>query len=804
MSVIVSRALPDVRDGLKPVHRRVLYGMNEMGVSSTTSYKKSARIVGDVMGKYHPHGDSSVYDTMVRMAQWWSLRYMLVEGQGNYGSRDGDAVAAMRYTEARLRKMAEAMLEDIDKETVDFRPNFDESLKEPVVLPAKAPMLLINGSSGIAVGMATNMAPHNLSEAVDATIAWIDNNDISVDELMQHIKGPDFPTAAIIYGIQGIKQAYETGRGRVVIRARTEIEVSDSGRETIVITELPYMVGPASVIAKIDELIKEDKLDGISYANDESDRTNLTRVVVKLKKDAVANVVLNHLFKHTDLQSSFSINNIALVKGRPRLLTLKDIIRCFVEHRQEVVVRRAQFDLRKAEDRLHILEGLLKAIDHIDEVIALIRASKTPDEAIQALVQRFALSDLQARAIVDMRLRALTGLEREKLQAEFDDLTALVAKLKEFLASKELQMQGIKDDLMDIKSRFGDERRTEIVPAAEEFNPEDFYANDEMVVTISHLGYIKRTPLSDYRTQSRGGIGAKGAATRDEDFIEHIFTAKMHNTMLFFTEKGRCHWLKVYDIPEGERNNKGRAIQNIIMLNPDDKVKAYLNVQNLNDAEYIENHYIVMCSKQGIVKKTVLKEYSHPRSIGVNAITIKEGDQLLEAKLTNGSNEIIVAVRSGKALRFNESKVRSIGRTGAGVHGMRLAKGDEVVGMICIEDPAREILVVSENGYGKRSKLDDYRLTNRGGKGVKTINVTGKTGALIAIKDVTDDNDLMIINKSGITIRLSVTEMRTMGRVAQGVRLINLREGDSIAAVVAVNKSEDTETATGEQLPATD
>ncbi|GHT16542.1 DNA gyrase subunit A [Bacteroidia bacterium] len=813
MSVIVSRALPDVRDGLKPVHRRVLFGMDQMGVSSTTPTKKSARIVGDVMGKYHPHGDSSVYDTMVRMAQWWSLRYMLVEGQGNFGSRDGDAVAAMRYTEARMRKSAEAMLEDIDKNTVDFRPNFDESLQEPVVLPSKLPMLLINGAAGIAVGMATNMAPHNIGETVDAIAAWIDNHDITVDELMQYIKGPDFPTGGIIYGIQGIRQAYETGRGRVVIRAKTEIEVSDTGRETIVVKELPYMVSPAAVVQKIHELADEKKIDGIAYVNDESDRTDLTRVVVKLKKDAISNVVLNHLFKHTDLQSSFSINNIALVKGRPQLLSLKDLIKYFVEHRHEVVVRRAKFDLKKAEDRLHILEGLLKAIDHIDEIIKIIRASQTPDVAIASLIERFAFTEIQARAIVDMRLRQLTGLERGKLQAEFDDLTAKVASLKEFLGSNELQMQCIKNELKEVKEKFDDGRQTQIVPTEEEFNPEDFYADDEVVITISHLGYIKRTPLSDYRTQSRGGIGAKGATTREEDFIEHIFVATMHNTMLFFTEKGRCYWLKVYEIPEGERASKGRAIQNVINIEPDDKVKAYINVKNLNDPEYISNHYIVLCSKNGIVKKTALEQYSHPRKKGVTAITIKEGDQLLEAKLTNGNNEIVVAVRSGKALRFNESKVRAIGRTGAGVHGIRLAAGDEVIGMVCIEDVANdEVLVVSENGYGKRSKLDDYRITNRGGKGVKTLNVTEKTGALIAIKDVTDDNDLMIINKSGITIRLSVAQMRTIGRVAQGVRLIDLRKGDSIAAVVTVSHEQEepavqavsAEPATENEVPASD
>ncbi|MDR3189560.1 MAG: DNA gyrase subunit A [Prevotellaceae bacterium] len=795
MSVIVSRALPDVRDGLKPVHRRVLFGMSELGLSSGSAHKKSARIVGEVMGKYHPHGDSSVYYAMVRMAQWWSLRYMMVDGQGNFGSRDGDAVAAMRYTEARLRKIAEEMLLDIDKNTVDLSLNFDDTLSEPTVLPAKIPMLLVNGASGIAVGMATNMPPHNLGEAVDAICAYIDNNDITTDELMLHIKGPDFPTGGIIYGVQGIKEAYETGKGRVIIRAKTEIELSDSGRETIVVNELPYMVSPASLVEKIAHLAEEKIVDGISYVNDESDRTNITRVVIKLRKDAVANIVLNHLFKHTDMQSSFSINNIALVDGRPLLLPLKKQIECFVKHRHEVVVRRAQFDLGKAMERLHILEGLLKAIDHIDEVIAIIRASQTPDEAIQNLIARFELDDLQARAIVDMRLRALTGLERGKLQAEFDELTKLAAELNAFLASRELQMSLIKEELLDVKKRFDDGRKTEIVPTSEEFNPEDFYADEDVVITISHLGYIKRTPLNEYHTQSRGGIGAKGAAARDEDFIEHIFAATMHNTMLFFTEKGRCYWLKVYEIPEGTRTTKGRAIQNIINLEPDDKVKAYINVKTLEDKDYIDNNYIVLCTKRGVIKKTVLEQYSRPRQNGVIAINVKDGDQLLEAKLTNGSNEIILAARQGKALRFCESKVRSIGRTGAGVRGILIGETDEVIGMVCVADEKSEILVVSENGYGKRSGLTEYRVTNRGGKGVKTLNITAKTGHLIAIKDVTDENDLMIINKSGITIRVPVSEIRMSGRVAQGVKLIKLREGDAIAAVAKVNKSEDEDAA---------
>jgi DNA gyrase subunit A len=773
-------------------------------LTSNSPYKKSAKIVGEVLGKYHPHGDSSVYNTMVRMAQWWSLRYMLVDGQGNYGSRDGDAVAAMRYTEARLRKIAEEMLLDIEKNTVDFALNYDDSEKEPTVLPAKIPMLLVNGSSGIAVGMATNMPPHSLGEVVDGICAYIDNSEITIDELMKHIKGPDFPTGGTIYGVQGIREAYETGRGRVVIRAKTEIEVSDSGRETIVVTELPYMVSPAALVENIAYLAEEKIVDGISYVNDESDRSNTTRVVIKLKKDAVANVVLNHLFKHTEMQSSFSTNSIALVDGRPRQLSLKDQIKYFVKHRHEVVVRRAKFELNKAEERLHILVGLLKAIDHIDEVIALIRASKTPDEAIRSLIERFEFSDLQARAIVDMRLRALTGLERDKLQAEFDELTALVAKLKEFLASEPQQMALIKEELIEIKNRFDDGRKTDIVLTAEEFNPEDFYADDEVVITISHLGWVKRTPLSEYRTQNRGGVGAKGAATREADFIEHIFSATMHNTMLFFTEKGKCYWLKVYEISEGDKTTKGRPIQNLINIEQGDKVKAYINVKTLEDKDYINNNYIVLCTKRGIVKKTVLEQYSRPRQNGVYAITVKDGDQLLEAKLTNGSNEIILAGLNGRALRFNEKKVRSIGRVGAGVRGISIEDNDEIIGMVCVTNPKSEILVVSENGYGKRSDLDSYRVTNRGGKGVKTLNITEKTGKLIAIKDVTDENDLMIINKSGITIRVPVSEIRLVGRVSQGVRLINLRGNDAIAAVAKVNRSEEetpTEAAAEETAP---
>ncbi|MGL4363748.1 MAG: DNA gyrase subunit A [Bacteroidales bacterium] len=791
MSVIVSRALPDVRDGLKPVHRRVLFGMGEMGLSATSSYKKSARIVGDVMGKFHPHGDSSVYNTMVRMAQWWSLRYMLVEGQGNFGSRDGDAVAAMRYTEARLRRVAEEMLIDIEKDTVDFAPNFDDSMKEPKVLPAKIPMLLINGTSGIAVGMATNMPPHNLGEVVDGICAYIDNVDITVTELMHHIKGPDFPTGATIYGIQGICEAYETGRGRAVVRAKTEIEISSTGRETIVVTELPYMVSPAALVEKIYGLAQDKVIDGISFVNDESDRNNPTRVVIKLKRDAIANIVLNHLYKHTEMQSTFSINSIALVDGRPRMLPLKDQIKYFVKHRHEIVVRRANFDLRKAQDRLHILQGLLIAQDNIDEVISIIRGSASPDLAIANLITQFNLSEIQARAIVDMRLRTLTGLERGKLQAEFNELTKLSQELQAFLGDEGAQFDLIKAELQDMKKRYDDGRRSEIIPTAEEFNPEDFYADNDVVITISHLGYIKRTPLSDYRTQARGGVGAKGASAREADFIEHIFSATMHNTMLFFTEKGKCYWLKVYEIPEGDRTNKGKPIQMAINLDPNDKVKAYINLKTLIDKDYINSNYIVLCTKRGIVKKTLLEAYSRPRQNGVNAITIKDGDQLLEAKLTNGYNEIVLAARNGKALRFNESKVRTIGRTGAGVRGILIEDSDEVIGMICVHNQNCEVLVVSENGFGKRSLLEDYRITNRGGKGVKTLNITEKTGNLIAIKDVTNENDLMIINKSGIAIRLPIDTIRLSGRVAQGVKLINLRKNDAIAAIAKVNKSEE-------------
>ncbi|WP_047450548.1 DNA gyrase subunit A [Alistipes sp. ZOR0009] len=791
MSVIVARALPDVRDGLKPVHRRVLYGMNELGVFSNRAYKKSARIVGEVLGKYHPHGDSSVYEAMVRMAQDWAMRYPLVEGQGNFGSIDGDSPAAMRYTEARLKKIAEEALADLEKNTVSFKPNFDDTLEEPTVLPAKIPMLLVNGASGIAVGMATNMAPHNLSEIVDATIAYIDNNEITVEELMAFVKAPDFPTGGIIYGYQGVRDAFEKGRGKVILRSKTEIEVTDSGRDKIIITEIPYMVNKAEMIKKIADLINEKKIEGISYINDESDRTGM-RIVIILKKDAVANVVLNNLYKHTQLQSSFPINNIALVDGRPRLLNLKQLIKYFVRHRHEVILRRTQFELDQAEKRAHILEGLLKALDHLDEVISIIRGSKTPDEALNTLVDKLQFSEIQARAIIDMRLRSLTGLEREKLQNEYNELMELIARLRAILADPILQMQVIKDELAEVKDKYGDARKTEIVLNAEEFNPEDFYADEDVVITISHLGYVKRTPLTEYRTQSRGGVGSKGSTTRDADFIEHIYVTSMHNMMLFFTEKGRCYWLKVYDIPEGTKASKGRAIQNVLNIEPDDKVKAYMNVKRLTDKEYIENNFIVLCTKKGIIKKTQLEAYSRPRANGVNAITIKDGDQLLEACLTNGSNEILIASREGKAIRFNEQKIRAIGRTGAGVKAIAMSDTDEVVGMICVENQELEnVLVVSEHGYGKKSLLDEYRITNRGGKGVRTMNITDKTGELIAIKSVTDQNDLMIINKSGLTIRLAICDIRVTGRATQGVKLINLRNNDSIASVASVPKSDD-------------
>ncbi|OUQ52790.1 DNA gyrase subunit A [Alistipes sp. An116] len=787
MSVIVSRALPDVRDGLKPVHRRILYDMSaELNLYSDKPTRKSARIVGDVLGKFHPHGDSSVYDAMVRLAQDWSMRYPLVDGQGNFGSMDGDSPAAMRYTEARMKKITDEVMADIDKETVDWTLNFDDTIPEPTVLPTRIPLLIVNGASGIAVGMATNMAPHNLSEVVDACCAYVDNPAISGEELLHYVKGPDFPTGGIIYGYEGVKEAMLTGRGRVMMRAKTEIEHTPSGRECIVVTEIPYMVNKAEMIKKIADMINEKKIEGISYINDESDRNGL-RIIIILKHDAVASVVLNTLFKNTPLQTSFAVNNIALVNGRPQLLSMRDLIRYFIDHRHDVVVRRTRFDKRKAEERLHIVLGLLIAQDNIDEIVHIIRSSQTPDAAKQTMMERFELSDLQASAIIEMRLRALTGLERGKLVAERDELQALIAHLTEVLGSVEMQMQIVKDELIEIKEKYGDERRTEIVYASEEFNPEDFYADDDMVITISHLGYIKRTPLAEYRTQNRGGVGAKGSATRDEDFIEHIYVASMHNTMLFFTEKGRCYWLKVYEIPEGTRSSKGRAIQNIIQIEPNDKVRAYINVKRLNDEEYVNSNYIIMCTKDGTIKKTKLEAYSRPRQNGVNAIVIREGDQLIEAKLTSGHAEVMIAARDGKAIRFNENTVRPIGRVGAGVRGISLDEGDEVVGMICIEpDSKQDVLVLSENGYGKRTDLDEYRITNRGGKGVKTINITEKTGKLISIQAVTDDNDLMIINRSGLTIRTAVSQIRLAGRATQGVRIINLREGDAIASVMAV------------------
>ena len=787
MSVIVSRALPDVRDGMKPVHRRILYDMSaELNLYSDKPTRKSARIVGDVLGKFHPHGDTSVYDAMVRLAQDWSMRYPLVDGQGNFGSMDGDSPAAMRYTEARMKKITDEVMADIDKETVDWTLNFDDTIPEPTVLPTKIPLLIVNGASGIAVGMATNMAPHNLSEVVDACCAYIDNPEITGEELLHYVKGPDFPTGGIIYGYEGVKEAMLTGRGRVMMRAKTDIEHTPSGRECIVITEIPYMINKAEMIKKIADMINEKKIDGISYINDESDRDGL-RIIIILKHDAVASVVLNTLYKNTPLQTSFAVNNIALVNGRPQLLPMRDLVMHFVNHRHDVVVRRTRYDLRKAEERLHIVLGLLIAQDNIDEIVHIIRSSQTPDAAKQAMIERFELSDIQASAIIEMRLRALTGLEYGKLTAERDDLTKLIAHLKDVLENVGMQMQIVKDELLEIKEKYGDERRSEIVYASEEFNPEDFYADDDMVITISHMGYIKRTPLAEYRTQNRGGVGAKGSATRDEDFIEHIYVASMHNTMLFFTEKGRCYWLKVYEIPEGARSSKGRAIQNVIQIEPDDKVRAYINVKRLNDAEYVNNNFIIMCTKDGTIKKTKLEAYSRPRQNGVNAIVIREGDQLIEAKLTSGNAEVMIAARDGKAIRFNESTVRPIGRVGAGVRGISIEDGDEVVGMICVEpDSKQDVLVLSENGYGKRTDLDEYRITNRGGKGVKTINITEKTGKLISIQAVTDDNDLMIINRSGLTIRTAVSQIRLAGRATQGVRIINLREGDAIASVMAV------------------
>lgn len=761
MSVIVSRALPDVRDGLKPVHRRILYDMSaELNLYSDKPTRKSARIVGDVLGKFHPHGDLSVYDAMVRLAQEWSMRYPLVDGQGNFGSMDGDSPAAMRYTEARMKKITDEVMADIDKETVDWTLNFDDTIPEPTVLPTKIPLLIVNGASGIAVGMATNMAPHNLSEVVDACCAYVDNPEITGEELLHYVKGPDFPTGGIIYGYEGVREAMLTGRGRVVMRARTEIEHTPSGRECIVITEIPYMINKAEMIKKIADMINDKKIEGISYINDESDRNGL-RIIIILKHDAVASVVLNTLFKNTPLQTSFAVNNIALVNGRPQLLTMRDLIRHFIDHRHDVVVRRTRFDKRKAEERLHIVLGLLVAQDNIDEIVHIIRSSKTPDEAKQTMMERFELDDIQASAIIEMRLRALTGLEHGKLVAERDELMKLIAHLTEVLENVSMQMQIIKDELIEMKEKYGDERRSEIVYASEEFNPEDFYADDDMVITISHMGYIKRTPLAEYRTQNRGGVGAKGSATRDEDFIEHIYVASMHNTMLFFTEKGRCYWLKVYEIPEGARSSKGRAIQNVIQIEPEDKVRAYINVKRLDDADYVNNNYIIMCTKDGTIKKTKLEAYSRPRQNGVNAIVIREGDQLIEAKLTSGNAEVLIAAREGKAIRFNENTVRPIGRVGAGVRGISIDEDDEVVGMICIEpDSKQDVLVLSENGYGKRTDLDEYRITNRGGKGVKTINITEKTGKLISIQAVTDENDLMIINRSGLTIRTAVSQIR--------------------------------------------
>ena len=794
MSVIVSRALPDVRDGMKPVHRRILYDMSaELNLYSDKPTRKSARIVGDVLGKFHPHGDLSVYDAMVRLAQDWSMRYPLVDGQGNFGSMDGDSPAAMRYTEARMKKITDEVMADIDKETVDWTLNFDDTIPEPTVLPTKIPLLIVNGASGIAVGMATNMAPHNLSEVVDACCAYVDNPEITGEELLQYVKGPDFPTGGIIYGYEGVKEAMLTGRGRVMMRAKTDIELTPSGRECIVITEIPYMINKAEMIKKIADMINDKKIEGISYINDESDRNGL-RIIIILKHDAVASVVLNTLFKNTPLQTSFAVNNIALVKGRPEMLPMRDLIKYFIEHRHDVVVRRTRYDKRKAEERLHIVLGLLIAQDNIDEIVHIIRASQTPDAAKQTLIERFELSDIQASAIIEMRLRALTGLEHGKLTAERDELMKLIAHLTEVLENESMQMQIIKDELLDMKAKYGDERRSQIVYASEEFNPEDFYADDDMVITISHMGYIKRTPLAEYRTQNRGGVGAKGSATRDEDFIEHIYVASMHNTMLFFTEKGRCFWLKVYEIPEGARSSKGRAIQNVIQIEPDDKVRAYINVKSLADAEYVNNNFIIMCTKDGTIKKTKLEAYSRPRQNGVNAIVIREGDQLIEAKLTSGNAEVMIAAREGKAIRFNESTVRPIGRVGAGVRGISIEESDEVIGMICVEpDSKQDVLVLSENGYGKRTDLDEYRITNRGGKGVKTINITEKTGKLISIQAVTDENDLMIINRSGLTIRTAVSQIRLAGRATQGVRIINLREGDAIASVMAVPAAGDEE-----------
>ena len=797
MSVIVARALPDVRDGFKPVHRRILYGMMELGNTSDKPYKKAARIVGEVLGKYHPHGDSSVYGALVRMAQDWAMRYPLVDGQGNFGSIDGDSAAAMRYTEARLKKIGEEMMQDLYKETVDFTNNFDDTLQEPTVMPTRIPNLLVNGASGIAVGMATNMPTHNLREVIDACVAYIDNNDIDVDGLMQYIKAPDFPTGGYIYGISGVRDAYETGRGRIVMRAKAEIETHPT-HDKIVVTEIPYGVNKAELIKSIADLSNEKKIDGISNVNDETDREGM-RIVIDVKRDANASVVLNKLYKMTMLQTSFGVNNVALVHGRPRLLNLKDLIKYFVEHRHEVVIRRTRYDLRKAKERAHILEGLIIASDNIDEVIRIIRAAKTPNEAITNLMARFNLSEVQARAIVEMRLRQLTGLMQDQLHAEYEDLMKQIAYFEEILSNDELCKKVIKDELIEVKEKYGDDRRSEIVYASEEFNPEDFYADDEMVITISHMGYIKRTPLSEFHAQNRGGVGSKGSETRNEDFIEHIYPATMHNTLLFFTQKGKCYWLKVYEIPEGNKTSKGRAIQNLLNIEADDVVTAYLRVKNLNDTAFINSHYVLFCTKNGVIKKTLLEQYSRPRQNGVNAITIREDDRVIEVRMTNGNNEIVIANRNGRAIRFHESAVREMGRTATGVRGITLDEDgtDEVIGMICIKDPETEtIMVVSENGYGKRSDIEDYRKTNRGGKGVKTLNITEKTGHLVAIKSVTDDNDLMIINKSGITIRLKVADVRIMGRATQGVRLIDLeKRNDQIGSVCKVASESEEENA---------
>lgn len=801
MSVIVSRALPDVRDGLKPVHRRVLYGMYDLGVFSNRAHKKSARIVGEVLGKYHPHGDSSVYDAMVRMAQEWSLRYLLVDGQGNFGSIDGDSPAAMRYTEARMKKMSEDIMADIDKETVDFQLNFDDTLQEPTVMPTRVPTLLVNGASGIAVGMATNMAPHNLTEVIDGTLAYIDNNDIEIDELIQYVKAPDFPTGGIIYGYEGVREAFKTGRGRIVIRAKVNFEEAN-GRECIIVSEIPYQVNKAEMIKKTADLINEKRIEGISNIRDESDRSGM-RIVYELKRDAVPNVVLNTLYKYTQLQSSFSVNNIALVNGRPQMLNLKDLIHYFVEHRHDVVVRRTKFELRKAEERAHILEGLIIASDNIDEVIALIRSSKDGDEARAKLIERFNLSDIQARAIVEMRLRQLTGLEQDKLRAEYEEIMKLIQRLKDLLASKELRMELIKEELIEIRDKYGDGRRSAIEYSGGDVSIEDLIADENVVITISHAGYIKRTNLSEYKTQNRGGVGQKSAGTRDQDFLEHLFVATNHQYLLFFTQKGKCFWMRVYEIPEGSKTSKGRAIQNLINIESDDKVKAFICTQDLKDEEYINSHYVIMATKQGQVKKTPLEQYSRPRQNGINAITIREDDELLEAKLTNGDSQVLVAVKSGKLVRFEEEKTRPMGRTASGVRGITLADDkDEVIGMVSVNKDSindTQLLVVTENGYGKRTKLVDedgedvYRITNRGGKGVKTLNITEKTGALISINAVTDEDDLMIINKSGLTIRMEVSDLRVMGRATQGVRLINIKGNDSIAAVTKVMKEEEAE-----------